>query len=511
MTRDDTGHGALLIVPPMRYYPMNPRSLMPPLGLLYVAAAARARGCSVTVIDAAAEGFDRRVAWDADTEICGLDLDEIARRARGLEPRVVGISCLYSITYPVVRELARRLRRELPRAAIVLGGPHPTYLAAEILSEESAVDFIVLGEGEQSFADLLDAIRGERPPAGIDGVARREGGNVLVPERRAFIEDLDRLPPPAWDLVDLDRYRDCCVVPEFFTVGGGRHVPITTTRGCPHRCAFCVSSDFWGRRYRKRSADGVLAEMERLITLHGVRRFGLVDDNLLEDRARIVRILRGIVDRGWDIEWYCPNGFGLWHIDDEILDLMRRSGMTMLCLSPETGSPAMLESYVSKPIDLGRTREVVSLIEGRDLRLFLQFIIGFPSETRATLRDTLRFVAGLDETLVLFNMASPLPGTRLLDECRKLGCLSDDFDFTRLNYTRSFVRTSDFSGAEITELAQRRQVLHNLSVLARHPVRTVRRYGYLLRKRIVVHELTRIHLGRLLGLGPSLWLSRLAR
>jgi magnesium-protoporphyrin IX monomethyl ester (oxidative) cyclase len=511
MTPGSTGDGVLLIAPPLRYYPMNPRSLMPPLGLLSVAAAARERGHAVAVIDAAAEGFGRRRAWDRETETCGLGADAVARRARRAGPRVVGISCLYSITYPVVRELARRLKRELPGAAIVLGGPHPTYLAAEILAAEPAVDFVVLGEGEATFAELVDALHGRRPLAGIRGLARRDGAGAAIDRRDRSVDDLDALPPPAWDLVDLDLYAATCVVAEFFTRGGGRHASIETTRGCPHRCAFCVSSDFWGRRQRRRSAAGVLAEMERLITGHGVRRFGFVDDDLLVDRERFAAILRGIVDRGWGIEWYCPNGFALWRLDGELLDLMRRSGMTMLCLSPETASPELLAGYVGKPVDAAATRAAAALVEARGLRYFLQFIVGFPAETRETLRATLRFAAGLDGALALFNMASPLPGTRLLDECRAAGALEDGFDFTRLNYTRSFVRGRDFGGAELTEIVQRRQVLHNLRVLARRPGRAIDGYGCLLRKRIVVREMLRIHAGRLLGLGAARRLAALAR
>jgi phosphonoacetaldehyde methylase len=479
---------------------MNPRSLMPPLGILQIGATLIEQGFDVEVLDAAALGFDNISQYDEETQVFGLSIHEIQKRVHAFSPHFVGISCLFSIVFPVVQDICRAIKQSNSEITTVLGGAHPSYQAKEILQENQTVDYIVQGEGETSFSKLILSLKSGLQVRDIDGLAFRDGLDVVVNPKVEFVTDLDSLPLPAWDLVSLDAYATRCIVPDFFSRKGGRHASILTTRGCPHKCSFCVSTRYWGNRYRKRKAAHVLNEMQELISKHGVRRFSILDDNFFVDRKRAIKILQGIIDNNWNIEWYAPNGFGVWHLDEEILVLMKRSGLSVLCLSLESCSPDIIEKHVHKPIDLEKTRLTIKLIEQHDLNYFVQFIMGFPDETKETVSQTLDYISELNPSFVLMNMASPFPGTALLDKCIESDCFVDGFDFTRLNYTRSLINTRDYTAVELTNYVQRKQVTINLSLMLRKPLGTLRRYSYLMHNPLIIKEFARIHWNRLVGL-----------
>lgn len=488
---------ALLLFPPMRCYPISPRSIMPPTGLLHLAAMVRDI-CQVRVLDAAAEGFDHIRPFDAETFTFGLSENEILARVREFGPDLVGISCIFSICYPVVSKIARAIKKENKDISVVIGGNHPTFLAREILEQEPAIDFVVLGEGEWSFKELIRELNGKRNFGAIDGLAFRRGSQVTVRERTRFDQDLDALPLPAWDLVDLPLYEGICLNAEFFLPGKGPHATISFSRGCPHRCAFCATSKFMGHSRRQRSIPSVLDEMEMLKNRFGVRRFTFTDDNMLGDKSHGMEFIQSLIDRDLGITWH-PEGIGLWHLDEEIVPLLKKSGCTSFYLSMESCSKAILKKYVQKPVSLEHIQKLVTLLNDHRFNYFVNLMMGFPEETKQTLAETVDFLKQVGDTSVVINMAAPFPGTRLARECLDSGCLEPGFDFANLNYMRSFIRTRDFSGKEMTHYIGRQNVLLNLYFMRKYPLSFLKRYWRLAKNPLMRKEMLRIHWNKFFG------------
>ena len=252
------------------YHPYTQLTHVHPLGIMSLAAAAREHGHSDQHI------FDMKVErWS---------VEEAAEALEAIQPDVIGLSAM---TYEAgcMHELARELRRRLPEVKIVCGGPHPS-VAAEDVMADPAVDFVVRGEGEETFCELLDGIRdGKRDFTGCLGLHWRDaGGEVQAELDRAAPKDLDILPHAAWDLIDHDKYH---AIPRGGVIYAHREfATMFSSRACPWRCTYCHNS--YGKVFRERSAEDVLSEIDLLVNEYGVKELVFMDDifNLRPERAK---------------------------------------------------------------------------------------------------------------------------------------------------------------------------------------------------------------------------------
>lgn len=231
--------------------------------------------------------------------------------------------------------------------------------------------------------------------------------------------------------------------------------------------------------------------MEHLISNFGITRFSFVDDNFLVDRTTVIKFLKALSERRWDIEWYILNGLGIRHLDETLIALMRQTGLSFMPVVIESASPNIIRQYVQKPLNLEKTNEIIKLLIKYDINYHLQFVLGFPDETKATLNDNFNFIKQLETSPVVFSLASPLPGARLTEECKKRNCLDKDFDFTNLNFARSYIQTIDFTPEELTDFVLRKHVFFNLRFLLKSPVRFLRNYSNIIRDPLMVKELLR--------------------
>lgn len=348
------------------------------LGLAYVAAALREAGHRVSVIDAPGEAWAS--TWTFPTTVGplvahGLRPHEIVARLPA-EVDVVGVTHMFLHEWGLLRELLALVRRHRPRALLVAGGENASAYWDPMLRQSPALDACVLGEGEASMLELVDAWSEGRPLASVPGLAVRVDGTPTATAARPRLRALDRWPSPAWDLFPLEPYL------RHHGHGGvarGRSLPVLTSRGCPYRCTFCSSPSMWTTRYERRDPVAVVDELERLVARHGIHNFDLHDLTALLTKRWILAFCDELQRRDLRLTWQLPSGTRAEAIDDEVAARLFSAGCRNFCYAPESGSEATLARIgkrVKLPVLLRSLRGAVAA----GLRTEANIIIGFPHE-----------------------------------------------------------------------------------------------------------------------------------
>lgn len=383
-----------------------------PLGLAYVAAVLRADGHQVSVLDAV-QAMPDRLTPDGALHYFGLRPEEIVERI-DREAEVLGISVMFSFAWPLARKIIHEIRRRFPDKIIVGGGEHFTGLP-ELSLESAPIDYLVLGEGEDTIQELLRAMEGGVSPESIAGLAFRQGSDVIRTSPRGRIRDLDTLPWPAWDLFDPEAYYRHGYV---MGVDAGMTMPILATRGCPYGCTFCSNEMMWHRRWYARDPVKVVDEIEYYHHQYGAVNFPFHDLTAILKKEWIVAFCRELERRALKITWQLPSGTRCEVIDDEVAQWLRRTGGTSLTLAPESGSDR-IRAAVGKRIQEADLMRAVRALVRQKLNVSAFLVMGFPMETRKDLLATARLAfrlakAGVND--IALNAFFPIPGTLLYDE-----------------------------------------------------------------------------------------------
>ncbi len=399
----------VLLVAPLVRLPIETRT-SPPLGLAYLAAVSERRGDEVLLYDG---NVERR------------DLVEVVRE---FQPAVVGISANTIQIKSAWRDAG--IIRQMSDAAVVLGGPHPSVLPEESLGRPG-VDFIVRGEGEDTWVDLCTALDGAprsewaRAAAGVPGITYRDGEELRHTRPRPPIKDLDALPFPAYHHFRMDRYTnlqptiDAPRVPSY---------PIMTSRGCPYQCSYCCQTG--PRVWRPRSPESVVSEWRWLVRDLGAKEIGVLDDSFNIDRKRVLAICDLLIKEGLQhVPWIMINGIRANLADVELLTRMREAGCVRTAFGVESGNQHILDDAIDKKLTLDQVRKAFAAARAAKMETIGFFIVGLPGETEATMDDTIRFACELDPLVANFSMATPFPGTRMYERVKQSGrILVEDYD-----------------------------------------------------------------------------------
>jgi anaerobic magnesium-protoporphyrin IX monomethyl ester cyclase len=398
----------LLINP---FYPIS-ETPSPPLGLAYLAGALERAGCTVRIMDCVV--FPYSDQWLNDLMI-------------DFGPHLVGATAVTMTVDHAVRVLDQAKAID-PAVTTVLGGPHATFCARELLDGNARLDVVACGEGETTVVELAAAIGERRPLEAVPGIVFRRGGRLVETPRPPLV-DLNRLAPPARHRIPLGRYRAL-----------GLPVSMTTSRGCPFRCIFCVGRKMVGARVRYRHPVGVVDEMEALSRLE-FHQINLADDLFTANRNHCLAVCDEIMRRGLSITW--TSFARVDTVSRDVLAAMFRAGCTTLSFGVESGSPEMLER-IRKGITCDQVVAAARLCLDVGISPHASFILGLPGETRRSLDETLAFGERLKSMGVNhgFHILAPFPGTDIRDRLADydLEILSDDW--TAYHANRAVVRTA---------------------------------------------------------------------
>lgn len=414
----------------------------PPLSVAYLAGSLTAAGHEVQVIDAVGEALGAmHRGYRPDIVINGLSVPEIVERIRP-DTDLVGISCLFSHEWPLIRELIAAIAARLPQVSIVLGGEHATAVPDLCLEDAPALRACALGEGEETVVELVEACAAGRELDGVRGIVYRTAFGIQRSGPRSRIRNVDDIPAPRWDLTPIEHYLDGGYS---FGVDRGRTMALLATRGCPYQCTFCSSPRMWTTRYTTRSPALVVDEIEDYVRRYRVENIDFYDLTSVVKRDWILAFCRELDARGLRITWQLPSGTRSEALDEEVLRAMYRSGCRNVSYAPESGSPRTLQA-IKKKVKLDHIAESMRIAVRVGLNVKANILIGFPNEQRDDLRDTLRFIARMarvgvhDVSVWTF---SPYPGSELFEGLRAAGRLprlDDDYYASLLSY-------SDISGA----------------------------------------------------------------
>ncbi len=398
------------------------KSTSPPLGLLYVAAYAEARGASVHVMDVNAER---------------LHFEDIEAFVADRRPRWIGLTAVTAQIINAAR-IAGIARRVSPKTRIVIGGVHATAMPDDVLRDES-VDFVIRGEGELPFASLVEGEPRDLIP-GLSYRDERSPNGIRHNKLGEPIRDLDSLPTPAYHLIQFDLYKPA--------VGAYRRLPavnMTMTRGCPGKCTFCNSAE---TALRTRSATHLVDEIQKLQTRYGIREVSFYDDTLTIFKPQVAEMCDLIIQRGIDLTWSCFARTDC--VSPGLLRKMRAAGCHQILFGIESADPDILRN-IRKPIDIEQTRRAVRMVQEAGIAVRAAFMFGNPGESTETMRRTIDFAKDLDPDIALFNITTPYPGTQMFDWAKRNGYLRT-LDWSDYDLANSVLELPTVSSEEVNRM-----------------------------------------------------------
>jgi len=377
--------------------------IQPSLGLGYLASNVRERH-EVKILDCIKE------------RVKAADFPRFLNKEK---PDIAGIQC-YTYDLHNVGEMLKACKTSGVKT--VIGGPHPSAVPKETMEFfGNDLDYLFHGEAETGFGLFLDGLDS---PSGTDfknipGLVWRKDSEIVVNDKN-YEKDLDNLAMPAWDLIKPQEYPEAQHGAFFkkFPIA-----PIMATRGCPFSCTFCAGSLISGKKIRKRSPSNILTEIKTLYDDYGIREFHIIDDNFTFDRAFAKDFLRGLKKLDLNISWAVPNGIRIDTLDDELLSLMKETGLYLISLGIESGSDRILRR-MKKNTSTEQIRHSVKLIRRHGVNIAGFFILGFPGETREDMEKTIAFSLELDLIRANFFTYLPFPGTESFRALKNEGKLS---------------------------------------------------------------------------------------
>ena len=382
-----------------------------PLGIYYLASWLRRHDFNVTVTDA---------------ETLKLTEEQILGEIEQLTPDFIGISST-TVAFHRAVGVAKIIKERFPNLPIILGGPHVTSNIEHAMSFD-AFDIGVIGEGEITALELLTALSNRSSVKEIAGIAYRDDRNKLViTPKRQYIDNLDMLPFPAYDLIsDIRLYTP--------PPSNYKTLPVTniiSSRGCPNQCTFCDRNIF-GTKYRERSAENVFEEIRYLWNEYHVREIAFVDDTFLINKQRIHKLFELLHVEGIHFPWTCMARIN--NVTFDFLKFLKERGCWNIAFGIESGDEDILKT-IKKNISIEAVRQVIEWCDELKIRTKGFFIVGHPKETLETINKTIRLACSLKLDAVVVTINTPIPGSQQYAEAHTYGTL-DTTDWSQFNYWR---------------------------------------------------------------------------
>ena len=401
----------------------------PHLGLAYIAAVLEAENHAVRIIDIDAEA---------------LTYDNLGRIIESEKPDMVGITATTPVFYSALK-MAEIVKKN-SSAYTVIGGIHATLMPVEC-AESSFIDFVVVGEGEKTIIELVNSILNKSDFSNIKGLTHKKGKEIIRNEAREPIQDLDAIPFPARHLFKNQKY----TYPDALRYPAS---PIITSRGCPGNCTFCTAKFLHGKRFRCRSAENVLDEIESLIKDYGVKEIHIWDDNFITNRNRVFAFRDGIIKRNIKVLFSFPNGIRADFINRDILKALKDFGTYSVAIGVESGNQNILD-MIQKGIKLEQIENAFKLAKEMKLETWGFFLLGLPGEDKKTMSDTIDFAIKLDPDIAKFHVLKPFPKSAVYEQLKEQGLIVDENYIHYGIHTKPVHRLPDVSQEELLEWQQK--------------------------------------------------------
>ena len=375
----------------MRFLLINPfcpisEGPTPPLGVAFLAAALENAGIDVRVLDFVVSPYSK---------------ERLKAFIEDFQPSIVGTTSV-TMTFPDAIDVVRDIKEINASILTLMGGPHVSFCAQKTLEESPELDLIVIGEGEQTIVEIAQEQQKSRDWAKIAGIAFRKNGNIEITESRELL-DVDTLPMPARHLLPLGRYRSLNTA-----------ISMTTSRGCPCRCIFCIGRKMVGAKVRYRDPQLVVDELEYLGTL-GFPQINIADDLFTAKKSHCLAICDEILRRNLNIKW--TSFARVDTVSPEVLQKMKEAGCTTISFGVESANAEILKR-VKKGITTDKVIKAIRMCIDAGIDPHASFILGLPGETPETLRETQDFGTVIHDNggSYGFHLLAPFPGTAIYDD-----------------------------------------------------------------------------------------------
>jgi anaerobic magnesium-protoporphyrin IX monomethyl ester cyclase len=363
-----------------------------PLGIGYLASYLRQAGYQVKIFESLSDNFS---------------FNDLDRQIESFKPNLLGISVM-TPSYPRAVEICEQVKSEY-NIKTVLGGHHVSAVKEDVLRQSQDVDFAVIGEGERTLLELVNQLDSTHPEFDrVNGLAWRDGDKIIINRPRELIRDIDILPFPARDMVDISKYGLHSYI-DF----GKKSATMITSRGCPFDCIFCSSQLTMGRGYRFRSTKNIVAEIRELGEKHEIDHIVFEDDTMTLRRDRMEEICHELIAMPNSPSWNCLSRVDT--LDYPLAKLMKQAGCRMVGFGVESGSEEILE-LIGKKISVENAIKAVESCQKAGLRTQCTFIVGFPFDTKETMQSTLEAAKKINPTIAMFFPLTPYPGTRVYND-----------------------------------------------------------------------------------------------
>lgn len=405
-------------------------------------------------------------------------IEDFVRQLQDQDYDFCGISAIFSPTFSYIRIISQIVKEVFSKAVVVTGGGVPSNLMQEVFDSAPCIDIISYGEGEIGISGLVSSENEKRFLQESPSLITREKLKNGFCCSFEFIEDLDKIPPLDFSLIDFEKYSSHAhsqIAKQVIAM------PLMFSRGCPFNCCFCASHSIHGKKVRYNSLERIKSDIKLSVDKYQVNTITVWDDNFFVDKEQAIILLEYFKDLNLTVEFV--NGFPVYQMDDDMANHLKMSGIEVVTLAIESGNPRVLKDIIHKPLKLEMVPKEIACLNKYDIYVKGLFVIGFPGETLEDIQEIMDFIHSSGLNWVDIFIASPLPGSDLYDVCKKGGYLKSD-NLDTCNYWEGNIETEFFKAKQIEEIQVyntiKKDFVHNLDMQKENWERALINFEYVI-------------------------------